>query len=948
MQSISEIIQAIAWQRGRGDPGPLVMLRQLDSAPGERISHLPIEGELAHAWVALTGEPFRPHQAQALAALRRGEPVALCAASPDVVMTAYLLLYATLLADPLGAALVLAPDDPAAQVARARLDQLNRDLPRNLRLSPTLVQPDHRPDLYARIVVATPETLHGRLLRHHDRAWRLFWPRLRVVALPDIHRYAGVTGAHLADLLLRLQRIAADHAGGHVPNVLATLAQIDDPEPALRALLGQPWRVIAANDDACTATTLAVWRGAAGRLRESVEIATAIRRQGYHVHIVCGALETALVAAILGDIQGISYGPDTPPGHVLVAAGYPGSHSALRRLLRAGYQAVIVVLGDLPHEQALAQHGEALLSDPATNWPPPGTNAYVTAQHVLCAASEQPLTEAEVEAWGAQDIVARLVAQHRLVDLPDPEVAWKPTDDTGDPYSDFSMLSSSGGPIFARTEQSHVVSTLEPTGFERWMFPNAALPPGAGGFRVLARDEDAGSVVLRLESSGRRTYPLRRCRVGVREERDTRALASGRRVGWGRVVIDEEIYGYREATAAAAPAEVALKEPLTARWIAPACWFEVAVDLQVSGQMIGWSLAAALPLRALAAFTDVVPCYDHEARRLYVIDAQPGGNGLSAWVYAHAEDLLPLAYDVALACRNDLLLEPLSRPDMDWLLALLGRRREESATRERPRPAESGRAPVRVEAPIRPELVEGPPPATPRVILTPAPPDIPAPRPRQEEPPAARPPPASEERRQEPPSRARPPLDEQAPARGREQPRGAPGDRRAPPRPVPPSAQPDLPNPERAAERRPAEPPAAQPSRTQPPRRESLDSPGRAAPPNSGTSRDDDSPPDPAALIARLRRQREQREAQQGAQGRNRDRHRDREEEHPATESRFAAGERVFCLPYGDGIVRASRVEGGRELLTVAFPEHGELTIDPAVSLVRKIEDATPDEEEPL
>ncbi len=62
-------------------------------------------------------------------------------------------------------------------------------------------------------------------------------------------------------------------------------------------------------------------------------------------------------------------------------------------------------------------------------------------------------------------------------------------------------------------------------------------------------------------------------------------------------------------------------------------------------------------------------------------------------------------------------------------------------------------------------------------------------------------------------------------------------------------------------------------------------------------------------------------------------------------EPRFAAGDRIFCLPYGDGVVRDSRIEGGRELLTVSFPNHGDLMIDPAVSLVRKLEDA-PDEDD--
>ncbi len=53
---------------------------------------------------------------------------------------------------------------------------------------------------------------------------------------------------------------------------------------------------------------------------------------------------------------------------------------------------------------------------------------------------------------------------------------------------------------------------------------------------------------------------------------------------------------------------------------------------------------------------------------------------------------------------------------------------------------------------------------------------------------------------------------------------------------------------------------------------------------------------------------------------------------------RFAAGDRIFCLPYGDGEVMDSRIEDGREVLIVRFPDYGELTIDPALSLVRKLE----------
>jgi hypothetical protein len=993
---ISDIIQAIARQRGRGDSGPLNMLRQLDGAPGERISHLPIDAALAQAWVALTGEPFRPHQAQALTALRRGEPVALAADSADVAMSAYLLLYATLLAEPGAAALLLAPDDGRARNARAELAQLNDALPQSLRLSATLLAGDRRPDHYARVVVATPEALHGRLLRHHDRAWSLFWPRLRLVALPEIHRHTGVAGAHLADLLLRAQRVAAAHSGDARLATLAAMLRCEAPDAALGALLGQPWRIIAADDGPYEPAWLAVWRGA-GRLREAADLAHAIRRQGYHAHIVCEPLESTLLAPIVGDTEGLSWGPIAPPAQVLIAAGYHSPYSTVRRMLRSGHQAVILVLGDLPHEQALARQTEQLLSGPPPAWPAPSPNAYATAQHILCAASELPLTEAEVDSWGAQDIVARLAKQGHLVDLPDAEVAWKPTDAAGDPYAEFSILASSGSAITARGEQGQLLATLDPTCFERWTFPNAALPPGAGGFRVVARDENGGSLTLRLENNGRRTYPLRRCEMDLREERETRPLAGGRQIGWGRVVVDEQIYGYREAAASAnsAPSDLALQPPLTARWAAPACWFDVNISAQVLGQFVGWSLAAALQLRALAAFTDIVPCYDHAARRLYLVDAQPGGSGLAAWIYAHAEELLPLAYDVALACRNDALLEPLSRADMDWLLALLGRVPE-------PAPAEPVHAPgparpARPSQPIRPELIEGPPPATPRVVLTPAPaesprpadngsaavsrearrtqdeerrskpPSMPSPDTRRSPRDAAPPAPPAPARRAEPPPPERRqgelPLGRDQPAAERTQDQRAAPRAREPEHPpaerpsnrVPSQAPPARHPPAersapKAAEPRRPEPPAERPSNraqphTPPPRQAA---PAPLAPePRKPDARADqasgETQPDADALIARLRRQREQREGHKSAQPPRRQ----QSSEIGDVQQRFAAGERIFCLPYGDGVVQESRAENGREILTVNFMNHGDLTIDPAVNVVRKLEDA-PEEDDLL
>jgi hypothetical protein len=42
-----------------------------------------------------------------------------------------------------------------------------------------------------------------------------------------------------------------------------------------------------------------------------------------------------------------------------------------------------------------------------------------------------------------------------------------------------------------------------------------------------------------------------------------------------------------------------------------------------------------------------VPCGDTTFRRVYVVDAQPGGSGATEWMFAHLDDVLATA--VALA-----------------------------------------------------------------------------------------------------------------------------------------------------------------------------------------------------------------------------------------------------------------------------------------------------------
>ncbi|GAC1536260.1 MAG: hypothetical protein NVS2B7_05810 [Herpetosiphon sp.] len=52
--------------------------------------------------------------------------------------------------------------------------------------------------------------------------------------------------------------------------------------------------------------------------------------------------------------------------------------------------------------------------------------------------------------------------------------------------------------------------------------------------------------------------------------------------------------------------------------------------------------------------------------------------------------------------------------------------------------------------------------------------------------------------------------------------------------------------------------------------------------------------------------------------------------------ARFEPGMHVHCLPYGSGIVQASTLRNEHESLVIVFPDHGPITVDPQISLVRR------------
>ncbi|NTW01857.1 MAG: helicase [Oscillochloris sp.] len=933
MANIIEALHTLARQRGRGDASPLFMLRNVPAHMGARISHLPISQRLAQAWIALTGQPFRQHQSLSLSALRRGEPFALVGGGLATQQTLHLLAFELLRGEPQATALLLAPNPDSVKEHLTELEQLTAALGTPLRVAAAQGE-NVRAAFGAHLVVTTPDALHDRLLRYHDRAWQGFWSHLQLILIAEAHHYAGVAAGHLSALLLRAQRLAPNEPA---PFLGATMAEAQDANETLAFVAGQPWRLIPVDDVPRPEVGVALWRSGSDRAREAVTLALAMQRAGASAHIVCSTLEVPLLHALLGsDAARVSVGASPQGAQVQILIGADCGAATLHQAVDSGAPLTILLLGDDPAERTIARLCERdptrlpLLDDPPPVWIAAPNNAYVIAQHLICAASERPISAAEVNSWQADSIVARLEAHQQLALLPEAGLAWQPLPGGGNPYEGFDLRAAGAASPIIFGDQGQPLATLDSAAFDRWAFLGAALPPLRGGYRVIGRNENELSLTIRAIGEGRRTFPLRHCTVRVRDRRDQRDLR-GRAVAWGRVVVDEEIYGYREVTPNGAPVDHALVPALTTSWSAPALWVDLPMAVSSTGQMIGWSLAVASAIRTLLYLTDAVPAYDAEVQRLYFVDAQPGGNGLSAWLYEHLEDLLSLAYDIALDCRNDPLLEPLARADMDWLLALLGGTIMPTLPRQ----------PVVTEIDAKQQVAGD----------TNQEPEDQVPEPRER---------AQERNDESQATRAKQhvapsPEPESAGRKLKAEGRNR-GPRTRNPEPETPSPEPiskkkaaatparEAPAPARKSGRTevsPSEPPASRHKKVMP--RRSTQPAGSAAeptpppipapahPPLPEPTAVDEPLPDPAAMVSRLRRMREQREQSNPPTSR-----RPIGQQIPA-EPHFQAGDTIFCTPWGRGEVRSSQLQGDRELLVVFFVDYGDLTIDTSVSAVRVV-----------
>jgi DEAD/DEAH box helicase domain-containing protein len=324
-----------------------------------------------------------------------------------------------------------------------------------------------------RWVFTNPDMLHVGILRSHQR-WARLLRRLRYVVVDECHAYRGVFGSHVALVLRRLRRLAAHY--GADPVFILCSATTAEPAAAASRLIGAPCVAITEDGSPQGARTVALWEPAlltavsgengapvrrpataeaarimtdlviegartltfvrTRRAAEVVAVETrrmlaevdpdlparvAAYRAGYLAEDRRG-LESALAdGSLLGaaTTTALELGVDIAGLDAVVIAGFPGTVASFwQQAGRAGRRTqgslVMLVARDDPLDTYLVNHPQALLGRPVEATITDPHNPHVLGPHLLCAALENPLTDAEVHAFGATELIGEL-ADHGLI-----------------------------------------------------------------------------------------------------------------------------------------------------------------------------------------------------------------------------------------------------------------------------------------------------------------------------------------------------------------------------------------------------------------------------------------------------------------------------------------------------------------------------------------------------
>ncbi|MDN4521428.1 DUF1998 domain-containing protein [Mycolicibacterium austroafricanum] len=246
------------------------------------------------------------------------------------------------------------------------------------------------------------------------------------------------------------------------------------------------------------------------------------------------ALERALAE---GELRGVAttnaleLGMDIAGLDAVVLAGFPGTVASFwqqaGRAGRRGQGALIVLIArDDPLDTYLVHHPAALLDKPIERVVIDPANPYVLGPQLLCAATELPLTDAEVRMWGAEPVAESLVDDGLLRRrtsgfFPAPGL---------DPHPVVDIRGSTGGQIaILEAGTGRMLGSAGAGQAPASVHPGAVYLHQGESYVVDSLDFEDAVAFVHAEDPGYTTF--------ARELTDINVTGAGERAGYGPVTV---------------------------------------------------------------------------------------------------------------------------------------------------------------------------------------------------------------------------------------------------------------------------------------------------------------------------------------------------------------------------------------------------------------------------
>ncbi|MCC7495604.1 MAG: DEAD/DEAH box helicase [Fimbriimonadaceae bacterium] len=400
------------------------------------------------------------HQCDALEAARRGEHVVVATGTASGKTLCYNLpALEHWLADREARALYLFPTKALAQ------DQLRgllrfRDQHPFLGFDCGTYDGDTPAEMRTRLrdtghfILTNPDMLHSGVLPNHTR-WAEFFAKLRYVVVDEIHTYRGIFGSNVANVLLRLRRIA-EHYGAR-PQFIGCSATIANPDEHAANLIGEPVTLVDQDGSPRGPRRFVLWNPPLLDDQLSRRRSPNVEAQALMCELLRNRVQTIcftrarVVAELLyryvkdaltqldprlansvrayrggylaeerreierqlfsGELLGVTttsaleLGIDIGGLDACLIVGYPGSiASCWQQAGRAGRgsaEALVMLIGsDAPIDQYLMSHPDYFFGQNPEHAIIDRENYHILLGHLRCAASELPVTYAEVGQFG--------------------------------------------------------------------------------------------------------------------------------------------------------------------------------------------------------------------------------------------------------------------------------------------------------------------------------------------------------------------------------------------------------------------------------------------------------------------------------------------------------------------------------------------------------------------